>query len=76
MWKLIKTTWYQIGIKIFGNFFEKLHYIKMVRKRQQNFQRAMEHRMLKQGLKVFDIDGKKVVARNFENAKRKANKTK
>ncbi|HUM50458.1 MAG TPA: hypothetical protein PK431_01535 [Chitinophagales bacterium] len=76
MRKYLTKLWHAIGMKLFGDFFTKLHAYKQMRLKQSRIMKAARYRMHKQGLKVFEVNGKKVIARNKKNAERKAAQTK
>jgi hypothetical protein len=70
--KIIVRWWRKLGVLLFGGFFQKLYQLKAIRANKIKMQQAAMHRMKKQGLRVYDIGGIKVVAHNQKNAERKA----
>lgn len=70
----MKRIYYKIGIALFGDFFKRLFAAQVKYQRIKKLQLAAQHKMRKQGISIYNIDGIEVTARNYKNALRKVRK--
>lgn len=74
--RTIRRYWRKLGVKLYGGFFQELFRLQLAHKKQLRMEYFWKQRMVKQGMRRFEIDGYTVWARNEKNARRKVDNLK